>query len=309
MAAIHQVNHPGQELNILYRTRNSHKFDYFFYSGNNTQGVRLWNRCFINGKANSHKRKFIEINGKYVDSLQNSTEKASLLRFWGEYEGHSEFELLSPLKNVSYWNNPKVVHRPFFCDQNINDQNTDPFVFDNNFYYAICKKASLNNLGNGDIILFGSEFGTEAKVKFYLDTLFVVKDEQKSILDNTLYDIIYEESTLKRIGISDCTKGTMPVHTGIKFPDNNEYFSFFPCKQLTNENRSFGRPVIDTVSLGLKKPGARTGSKSKELLPNENIADIWKNIAGYVIKQGFVLGTHADQLKVLNQLPCLPIIF
>lgn len=309
MAAIHQVNHPGKELNISFRNRKKHKLDYYFCQGNITHGVRFWNRCFINGKPNSHKRKFIEINGKYVDSLQNSTEKVSLLRFWGEYEGHSEFELLSRLKNVPYWNNPIAVHRPFFFNQNINDQNTDPYIFGNNFYFAICKKASLDNLGNGDIILFGSEFGSKPNVKFYLDTLFVVNDEQESILDNTLYDIIYQESTLKRIGISDCTKGTLPVHTGIKFPDNSEYFSFFPCKQLTDENRSFGRPVIDTVSLGLKRPGARTGSKSRELLPSENIADIWKKIAKEVIKHGFVLGTHADQLKVLNQLPCLPIIF
>lgn len=260
MASIHQVNHPGRELNISFKSRKRHSLDYYFYSSNNTNGIRLWNRRLINGKRNSHKRKFIEINGKFVHSLRNSSEKEAVLRFWGEYEGHTEFELLVKSTKEDYWNNPFAVHRPFFCNQNINDQNTDPFIFGDDFFYAICKKANLINLGAGDIILFGSEFGLNPKVKFYLDTLFVVKDSQPSTLDNTIYDIVYQESTLKRIGISNCTNGILPVHTGIKFSDNQKYYSYFPCKPVSNNN-VFGRPIIDTFRLGLKKPGARTGFK------------------------------------------------
>ena len=301
MASIHQVNHPGQELNITYKSHKEHSYDYYFFQNSTTKGIRLWNRCFINNKPNSHKRKFIEFKGEYVDSIQNPTEKQGLLRFWGEYEGHSEFELLTPLLNVPYWNNPIAVHRPFFCNQNVNDQNTDPFIFGDNFYYAICKKSNLKKICNGDIILFGSEFGQKGKVKFYLDTLFVVKDSQPSILSNN-YDLIYKESTLKRIGISNCTNGTLPIHIGSKFVHRCNIYSFFPAKVAVNNN-GFGRPIIDTEGLGLQKPGARTGSKSKQLATEESIVDIWNNIGEEVIKKGFVLGTHADQLTILNQLP------
>jgi len=300
MASIHQVNHPGQELRINYKTRQSYKNDYYFFPNSTGEGVRLWNRCFINGKSNSHKRKFFEHEGKYVDNL-DSSEKSGLLRFWGEYEGHSKFELLNSLLNVPYWVNPNAIHKPFFCSQNINDQNTDPFNFGDNFYYAICKKAQLKNIHSGDIILFGSEFGPKGNVKFYLDTLFVVEKEQDSILNSKLYDNIYMESTLKRIGISNCTKGTMPIHIGRKFSSQGKIFSFFPAK-LANNN-FFGRPIIDTENLGLQKPGARTGAKSRELSSNENISNLWQDIADSVLGQGFVLGTHANQLTTLPSLP------
>lgn len=303
MAYIHQVNHPGKELKINYKIRLKHLNDYYFFSGSTTEGVRLWNRCYKDdSKPNSHKRKFFEHEGRYVDNLA-STEKSGLLRFWGEYEGHSRFELLNPLPNTPCWNNPCAIHKPFFCTQIINDQNTDPFIFGDNFYYAICKKAQLKNIQSGDLILFGSEFGQKGHVQFYLDMLFVVEREQDSIINNILYNNIYIESTLKRIGISSCTRGTMPIHIGRKYSSQSEIFSFFPAKLTNAKTKAFGRPIIDTKALRLRKPGARTGSKSRKLDSNENVNDIWKKIATCVLKQGFLLGTHANQLTTLRNLP------
>jgi hypothetical protein len=301
MASIHQVNHPGQELNISYRNRHRHQFDYYFLPNSTTEGVRLWSRCFVNGKANSHKRKFIEHNGKYVEDLNSKNEKSGLLRFWGEYEGHSRFELLSQLPNLPYMNNPNAIHKPFFCMLNKNDQNTDPYIFGENFYYAICKKNQLKNIHSGDIILFGSEFGSKGNVKFHLDTLFVVEKEQDSVICNDVYDSIYMESTLKRIGLSCCTNGNLPIHIGSKFSSKGNIFSFFPAK--TANDNIFGRPIIDTENLGLQKPGARTGAKSREISSDESIINIWRHIANSVLKQGFSLGTHADELITLPSLP------
>ncbi|NLD49199.1 MAG: hypothetical protein GX660_18720 [Clostridiaceae bacterium] len=295
MASIHQANHPGQEMKISYRIRNKHLQDFYFYENPKNKGVRLWNRCNSKGKPQGHKRKFIEIKGSYIEDIVYPKEEKGLLRFWGEYEGHSEFELLQPLINEPYWNSPCAVHRPFFCKQNINDQNTDPYIFGNNLYYAICKKGKLINLEIGDLILFGSEFGSKDSAKFYLDTLFVIENEIPSII-NSSFDEIFIESTLKRIGLSNCTNGTMPIHIGKKFCCDNNIFSFFPAKVSNNEKSGFGRPVIDTVNLGLLKPGARTGAKSKRLENNENIFDIWKNIAQSVVNQGFVLGIHTENL-------------
>lgn len=65
MPSIHQVNHPGREQNISYRSRKNHEDDYEFYKDSTTQGIRFWNRCKIIGRSNSHKRKFMEVKGKY----------------------------------------------------------------------------------------------------------------------------------------------------------------------------------------------------------------------------------------------------
>lgn len=301
MASIHQVNHPGRELDMKFKIREKHSQDYYFFPNSQTNGVRLWNRCFIGGQPNSHKRKFIEHRGKSVASLSSRVEEEHLLRFWGEYEGHSEFERLTPKDNTPYWDNPSAIHKPFFCNQKANDQNTDPYIFGENLYYAICKKAQLKDIGNGDLILFGSEFGPKGNVQFHLDTLFVVERSQPSILDSTFYDYTYQESTLKQIGLSNCTHGTLPIHVGKKYSPGCDVFSFFPAKQAAH--RAFGRPRIDTERLGLQKPGARTGAKSRRLSEDEDCREVWTRIATEVIKQGFVLGTHADQLPILEKLP------
>jgi len=291
MATIHQINHPGQELIIRYKNCNKYKDDYKFNNNSINEGIRYWNRY------DAHKRKFIESYGKYVD---NFVEKSATLYFWGEYEGFSEFELLQWENKGNYWEQPCAIHKPFFFNQKINKQNTDPFIFGDNWYYAICKKNKLKNIQNNDIILFGSEFGSKDNEKFYLDTLFVVKQSLSSIIDKTLYDDIYIESTLTRIGINSCSKGNLPIHTAQNFSNNNSIFSFFPAT-IDKNSESFGkRPHFDAdfmEKLGLQKPGARTGCKSRKLTESENIIDIWKTISNKVIEQGFVLGTYANKLN------------
>ena len=93
----------------------------------------------------------------------------------------------------------------------------------------------------------------------------------------------------------------MPVHIGKKYSSIGNIFSFFPAKSANNN--AFGRPIIDTGKLGLQKPGARTGAKSRKLISSENINDFWEEIAKSVLNQGFVLGTHASQLITLSNLP------
>lgn len=307
MASIHQVNHPGRELQISYNERKKHIDDYYFLQNSCKQGVRLWNRSKINEKNNSHKRKFFEHKGKYISDLNNLQEQESLLRFWGEYEGYSEFELLNNTSNnAQYWDKPCAVHKPFF-NNNSNTQNTDPYIFGDEFYYAVCKKDKLKNLQSGDIVLFGSEFGKRDSAKFYLDTVFVIKDEIKT--DFSLFDNIYIESTLKKLETQGSCPKVKSVHRGIKFEDknksNNSIFSFVPCKVSNKNNTSFGRPIIDTTKYGdyLKKPGAYTGSKSKSVEENKLIENLWKDITKEVLSQGFYLGTKFDQITTFNTLP------
>ncbi len=305
MASIHQVNHPGSELKISYKSRQRHKADYYFLQNSSKKGVRLWNRSKINGKDNPHKRKFIEFNGNYISDLQNLQEKADVLRFWGEYEGFSEFELLNISSDIEYWNNPYAVHRPFFYYYN-GEQNTDPYVFGNEFYYAVCKKENLRDLQIGDLVLFGSEFGKRDSAKFHLDTLFIIKDEIK--IDLSKFDHIYVESTLKRLDTQGCCPKVKSVHRGLKFTDvknrSNPIFSFVPCKPANAGNISFGRPIIDTKKYGdlLRVPGAYTGYKSSKLV-NETVENLWNKIATDILNQGYYLGTHFENLNHFNVLP------
>ena len=51
-------------------------------------------------------------------------------------------------------------------------QNTDPFIFETPFKYALCQqKAKMKHLARGSVILFGSQVDT---MDFCLDTVFVV---------------------------------------------------------------------------------------------------------------------------------------
>jgi hypothetical protein len=311
MASIHHVNHPGKEIIISYYNRNTHRNDYYFLQNSITKGIRLWNsgEKVCNNKEDcdsSHKRKFIEFNGKYISDLNKLNEKEALLRFWGEYEGYSEFELLNKQVNVPNYNNPCAVHKPFFHNINMG-QNTDPFIFGDKFYYTICKKVNLTNIQTGDLILFGSEFGKNGSVKFYLDTLFIVKDEIN--VNTGVFDEIYIESTLNRLYNINEEIIERPVHTGLKFQDvnkkSNPVFSFVPCMLSNHQNIGFGRPWIDTTKYNdyLKKPGARTGVKSSEIKSKDTIECFWKQIAEEVLNQGFLLGTHFDNLPIFKTLP------
>lgn len=299
MPIVHQVNHPGSELKINFKASQKHESLYRFFEGNKTEGIRFWNHGTINGRPNSHKRKFIEHYGKYLTTPDGKAENPGLLRFWGEYEGHSQFELLNKDNLHPYWDHPRAVHRPFFYSQGINEQNTDPYLFGENFYFAVCKKQRLLPISPGDIVIFGSEFGPKGDVKFYLDTLFVIDQSQKPKLE--LYPTNYQESTLKRLGITDCSKSEISIDVGKKFTKDAGYFSFFPAKPREG-NDGFGRPIIDTVSIGLQKPGARTGAKSLGPLPMEEVYLIWDKIAHSVCDQGFVLGTHLEDLETRNTL-------
>jgi hypothetical protein len=306
MASIHQVNHPGRELKISFKNKQKHEEDYFFYQGSSEKGLRLWNRSKIKDKNNPHMRKFIEFKGRYISDLNNLHENEGLLRFWGEYEGYSEFELLKHNENAKYWDNACAIHRPFFNNKT-GEQNTDPYIFGEEFYYAICKKPNLKNIQIGDLILFGSEFGERGCVKFYLDTLLVIKE--KINIDFLKFDEIYTESTLKRLDTQGSDPKIKYIHTALKYQNeikiNQSIFSFVPCKISNEHNISFGRPIIDTTKYGdyLRKPGTRTGCKSKEIIGSDSIVELWKKIALEVLNQGFYLGTHFDNLEKINTLP------
>ena len=120
MSSIDKVNHPGQELEIKYPSRNKHSDKYYFFPESKNQGLRLLNKTSQNSKANIHKRKFNEKQGKYLTSMSSENGEVGILRFLGEYEGHSEFEIQAKIENSPYWDNPYIVHKAFFSHYKMN---------------------------------------------------------------------------------------------------------------------------------------------------------------------------------------------
>ncbi|MEE9315869.1 MAG: hypothetical protein V3U97_02040, partial [bacterium] len=132
---------------------------------------KFWN-------TGNHKRKFIKNKGKYIKKLKDTPKEKDIV-FWGEWEPESK--IVKSIPN-SVRNGPKYIYEPFYTkfeEKNPPLQNTDPFVFGNQFYYTICqqykkeKPTQLRYLEKDSVILFGS---CQNKSQFILDTVFVVGD-------------------------------------------------------------------------------------------------------------------------------------
>ncbi len=142
-----------------------------------------------------HKRKFLVSEGSYVD--HDGSVASGRLTFWGEWEPPSAVtSLRQPNDDPLY---PKWLHRPLLpskiptpqgqsssCGgcQGGSYQNTDPFVFGNDFKYVVCQQYSpakmtptkLAHLDRGSIVLFGSKGHQDDGSFFQVDTVFVVGD-------------------------------------------------------------------------------------------------------------------------------------
>jgi hypothetical protein len=147
------------------------------------EGFTDWNR-------DAHKRKFLQRKGRRF-----GTAVEEPLHFWAEWEPESKVlaEINDPVDD-----GPQFICAPYYVSPKsyIGLQNTDPFVFGNNFFYTGCQQniatgpTQLRYLERGSVILFGSCVNQRA---FALDTVFVVDkwidhaaSNFKSLLQNTV---------------------------------------------------------------------------------------------------------------------------
>jgi len=150
-----QFTHPGGE-----------------HSPDRGKSVKSWN-------TGGHKRKFMLSNGSVV--INDNLLKNKSLLFWGEWEPDS---LIIKVLNTPSGAFPKYLYKPIIENlPNHSRQNTDPYVFGDNFYYFCCKQSKqgsptqLGKLQKGSIILFGSTINqTKPNAYFALDTVFVVNE-------------------------------------------------------------------------------------------------------------------------------------
>ena len=156
-----QLNHPGRQKPFKLGKG-------YFNLGKNI--VREWSNDSV------HFRKFIQNNGYYVNGLLDLNPSQDELYFWGEWEGNSFF---NPFPKDDYQILPNGLHKLFHSTVIRGLQNTDPYIYGDDFKYCVCKqKGQLIRLVLDDLILFGTVL--PSLNKFYIDTVFVIKDHDLS---------------------------------------------------------------------------------------------------------------------------------
>lgn len=289
-----QLNHPGRQKPFKLGKG-------YIEIGN--QIVREWN----NDKV--HYRKFIQINGYYINDLNDTMPKYTTLYFWGEWEGNSFFTPFPKnerKQKVDYRRFPNGVHKPFHSTVIRGVHNTDPYVYGKDFKYCGCKqKGQLTRLKPDDLILFGTV--VPSLNKFYIDTVFVVKNgnpsESIQKTGGMNYSQVYREEVLEQINEylkQPTIKNNNKVYHSKTYWDDSNYFSFVPCK-LSCGNAGFERLFIElnnpTFQLS-KYPTGKSFLRNCPLSPQ----DLWKEVVVACTEQGFVLGIQFDEPTFNNTL-------
>ena len=204
---------------------------------------------------------------------------------------------------------PEYLYQPYYSNLDNKQflQNTDPFVFGDNFYYVCCRQATkrgwtkLRFLERGSVILFGSCLNEQ----FVLDTVFVVdsyidiesleqisQDVPKTYVDVTLKHILdnTSDSCIKK-NENNCTASqNFRLYVGATF-DNpvNGMFSFFPCLPYKqNSNKGFIRPAIQVSNIN-----PNLSQNFKILNSNQDHQQLWQQVKGQVEQADLKIGIHS----------------
>ena len=270
-----QLNHPGKQKR--FSLKNGYSEDI------KDRIVRNWN------DDKTHYRKFIENPGWYLSDFGKDKFSNSLL-FWGEWEGPSYYENFKNKSKLS----PNGLHKPFYSEENKGRQNTDPFVYGENFYYAVCKqRGRMSNLLEDSLILFGSAY----KEHFVLDTVFVVKSSKlaQNVIENIKsYSSIYQSVTINQIKNTYNSKNSINrLYSSKTWYDNPEFFSFIPCRLKDGKNE-FGferlkikyNRILNNLCFSDNPMAVKYFSKGNE----KTTKLLWDFILNSAINQGFKIG-------------------
>jgi len=288
-----------------------------------------WHTVNIN-----HKRKFTINEGSYIEK---DIRKEGKLLFWGEWEPPSYVEKIDAQTNCSHYSkNPEYLHTPVLPNlDKIKEyqeahcyQNTDPFVFGNNFIYAIClqkneKFRDLRKLEKGSLILFGSR--DELGYRFVIDTVFIVKEIIPYFsLDDIknknlgLYPEIITKMILNKEMKVDDPEG-LTLYIGATY-DNKEngMFSFVPAKTYNNEKEGFPRFFMPDEFYENNKynkyfsrwqkrdgkiyEGKNTGIKSSSDVDIDEIYSFWEYLKDEISKN-HVLGFNFKMPEMRDDVP------
>ena len=235
-------------------------------------GIKDWN-------TKNHARKFMTVNGEYIDRLPISQEDVpkiskGKISFWGEWEQPSKFET----NTVTEPGLPKRLHEPLIIESPVLEmlnkgedylseqfntactefykgkQNTDPYVFGNRFMYCCCKQnrkkkggstsdMAAKKLTRGDIIVFYSYTGSKADSDYicHLDTVFVVGGV---IAKGKYIDIWPELLRTKKITTNYLTATILPVCFGNQDEVVGADFTLYYGATYSDPVIIYGQPIF-----------------------------------------------------------------
>jgi hypothetical protein len=251
----------------------------------------------------NHKRKFLRQRGKYV---ARGTMETGEIVFWGEWEPESvaDRKIQDPLPR-----GPRFIYTPYYVVPKTYNgfQNTDPFVFGEQFRYTWCQQrgTQLRHLSEGSVILFGS---CEGKTAFVVDTVFVVehwiehtKTDYLRVLAGTSQE--YREVTIfpgyqapsgeHRACLVADARDTWRLYFGANFENPvHGMYSYFPCLPYEANSKGFVRPKISLS--GKITENLYQGKKYSEQPTLDTMKLLWDRVAEQVKAQGLALGVYAE---------------
>lgn len=297
-----------------------------------------------------HKRKFLETTAQYVD--HNNNLQSGEILFWGEWEPDSLARIITPApangtdlpRNI---HNPlfitdqkgKVLAKPYIINKKGNKvirQNTDPFVFGNNFYYRLCQQGFTNgqikNLEPGSIILFGSNRGGSTNPYFALNTVFVVKESRPystTTYANDLQGFIpndypeeimglelwrkclnYKEYNPQRSNLAPRAKPVIyTCYKGASYSNPIDgMYSFVPCVLSKTNPQGFERIKLteadfNNIGITIPKKGIFNNKLNQHFkITITNIQDnkkIWDKLRAIVHQQNCLEGVQMDYRHII----------
>ena len=231
-------------------------FVQFMHPGIESCPTRQNKRDLIPWNHSKHKRKFLCNTGWYMNNEQMVCDE---LTFWGEWEPQSRITRIdNPKEDRSL---PHFIHYPVLNLSEPKDslkrcrQNTDPFVFHEQFLYRCCKQTrttgqtQLAHLLPGSIVLFGSKVNK----RFAIDTVFVVGNEfkdyynQKNAMDFDPNLKKYAEIVGIGMNGSKCESNRLQMRLYYGASPDKRYegmYSFVPCKRLRDNEQGWARPTL-----------------------------------------------------------------
>ena len=272
---------------------------------------RDWNKRENGDRINAHRRKFMQLDGEWIDD--GDARHSGKLWAWGEWEPESKrVRDFSPQDGDPHA--PRYLWEPYYVPRcNYADvHNTDPFIFGDRFLYSNCRQPNsvgLRHLERGSVIAFGSGKTVDGKRKWVLDTVLVVHDsveydmrkarvELKDWASDTFLDVTGgplsdHPDTIAASGRCAPTSTRLRLYRGAT-PDNSVdgMFSFFPA--IPGESgRGFPRPVIDLPPEYFSPANWQAAKGSLEELTPHKLRCLWSSIVKQVREAGLVRGTSA----------------
>lgn len=271
--------------------------------------------------SKNHYRRFMALQGEFLRRADLRPEKGEI-GFWGEWEPPTYGNSISS----GVEGGPTFIHRPVLVEDRFewrrhfaqgkhkacgSDEkgcmNTDPFVFGDEFYYALCRQEKvpmLRRLEDGSIILFGSRKGPRGAWNFVVDTVFVVgrsmpfadacaavHNPSRSSETLSLPEV-YRATTFNLIS----EDADLQFYIGAMYdkPYNGMY-SFVPCAPIAEYPEGFPRPVISRDDLLDCIRSGMTQSVSALVIADPGDAlRVWNRIVETVLGSGLCLGIRAE---------------